>query len=127
MSNTPLLGQGIGPNVFVPLEQWMANLQSGVAGINPVIASGHSISPSVLSLFLFNTLITSLSILSSSTAGILGLAVGGRRTLAWPCAGTGAARVGEDVGVHVGRRVVGCRVGLLVGLRVGALVGAFDG
>ena len=109
----------------------MANLQSGVAGINPVIASGHSISSSWLSLFCLNRSNTSSSVTSPSTTGTLGLAVGGRRTLAWPCAGTGAGttfvRVGECVGIGVGWEVVGCSVGLLVGVRVGGLVGAFVG
>lgn len=118
ISNTPSLGQGIGPNVFVPPEQWMANLQSGVAGINPVIASGHSISPSWLPLFCRNRSNIASSPAPSFATGTLGLAVGGRRTLAWPCAGTGAMRVGEDVG---------CLVGMPVGIRVGARVGAFVG
>ena len=137
ISNTPSLGQGIGPNVFVPPEQWMANLQSGVAGNNPVIASGHSISPSWLPLFCRNRSNIASSLAPSSATGTLGRAVGGRRTLAWPCAGTGALRVGEDVGLDVvgedvgldvvGRDVVGCLVGMPVGIRVGARVGAFVG
>jgi len=138
MSNTPWLGQAIGPNVFVPMEQWMACLQSGVAGMSPVIPAGHATSsfpassscldretfqksspPPPRSAFPF-TSISSVGPAVGSSNDVLACAGSGRRT------DGRLVGCGRDVGFRVGP-AVGTGVGPPDGLPVGAPDGGADG